>query len=58
MAGPRLRGLLRDGSGDVTREHRGGVRDAEPHIEVRELVPLTVLVLVLIGLFCAVQGDR
>jgi hypothetical protein len=45
-----IRGLFRDGSGDVTGGHARGVRDSRPHIGARELVPLTVLVLLLIGL--------
>jgi hypothetical protein len=44
-----IRGLVRDGSGDVTGEHARAVRDSRPHIGGREL-PLTVLVLLLIGL--------
>jgi hypothetical protein len=38
------------GAGTVTGEHIRSVRDSRPHIGARELVPLTALVLVLIGL--------
>jgi hypothetical protein len=48
----------RQRGGDAIGEPSRGVRGTGLHIEPRELVPLTALMLLLIGVLCAVQGDR